>query len=213
MPPFIDLPYAPRRVFCIGRNYAAHIAEMGVADDGECVVFMKPSTSLVPWGGAVRLPRGVGEVHHEVELVVALGAGGREVPRGRARELVCAATLGLDLTLRDVQDGLKARGRPWELAKSFDASAPLGQWADARGLDLGAVELSCRVNGTLRQQGSSAQMLFPVERVIELLSRTWELLPGDLLFTGTPSGVGPVAPGDELVAESPQLGRWAWRFR
>ncbi|MDF1551828.1 MAG: fumarylacetoacetate hydrolase family protein [Deferrisomatales bacterium] len=229
MPPFVDLPCEPRRVFCIGRNYAAHIAEMGVLDDGECVVFLKPSTSLVPWGGAVRLPRGVGAVHHELELVVALGAGGRAVPRGRARDLVCAATLGLDLTLRDVQDGLKARGRPWELAKAFDASAPLGQWcdaqggasaagaggagaADARGLDLGAVELSCRVNGTLRQQGSSAQMLFPVERVIEILSRTWELLPGDLIFTGTPSGVGPLAPGDELVAASPQLGSWTWRF-
>jgi acylpyruvate hydrolase len=212
MPPFIDLPYAPRRVFCIGRNYAAHIAEMGAADDDACVVFMKPPTSLVPCGEPVQLPRGVGAVHHEVELVVALGAGGRQVPADRARELVAAATLGLDLTLRDLQDGLKERGRPWELAKAFDASAPLGRWVDAAGLDLGAVELSCRVNGELRQQGSTAQMLFPVERLIEILSRTWELLPGDVIFTGTPAGVGPVLPGDEVAAESPQLGSWSWRL-
>lgn len=202
----------PRRVFCIGRNYAAHIAEMGAVDDGECVVFLKPATSLVPWGGPVRLPRGVGAVHHELEVVVALTAGGREISRSRARELVGAATLGLDLTLRDVQAGLKARGRPWELAKAFDGSAPVGQWRSAQSLDLEAVELSCHVNGVLRQQGSTAQLLFPVVRLIEILSRTWELLPGDLIFTGTPAGVGPLEPGDELVAASPQLGRWAWRF-
>ena len=212
MPKYIAPSWEPRRVFCIGRNYPDHIREMGAVDDGECVVFLKPPTSLVPYGRVVQLPRGRGAVHHELELVVVLGAGGREVPRDRALGLVAGATLGLDLTLRDVQAGLKERRLPWELSKAFDGSAPLGRWVTIDGLDLGAVELSCRVNGVLRQQGNTAQMLFPVERLIEIVSRTWELLPGDLIFTGTPSGVGPVVAGDELVGESPQLGPCAWRF-
>ena len=209
----IELAAPPRRIFCIGRNYSEHIAEMDEAPDGECVVFMKPVTSLVPAGSEVELPRGRGAVHHEVELVVALGAGGWEVPRQRALELVAGATLGLDLTLREVQAGLKARGSPWELSKAFDHSAPLGSWIDPGDLDLGAVEMSCRVNGALRQQGHTRQMLFSVVRLIEILSRTWKLLPGDLIFTGTPAGVGPVLPGDTVLIESPQLGSWQWEFR
>jgi fumarylpyruvate hydrolase len=150
-------------------------------------------------------------VHHELELVVALSKGGSAVPSARARGLVGAVTLGLDLTLRDVQAELKQRRRPWELSKAFDRSAPVGDWVDATGVDLGAVEMCCRVNGEVRQRGSTTQMLFSVPRLIEILSSAWELLPGDVLFTGTPSGVGPVFSGDEVVVESPQLGSWKWR--
>jgi len=188
----------PARVFCIGRNYGDHISEMGAAPDDSCVVFMKPSSSLVPAGTEVALPRGRGEVHHELEMVALIGEGKR----------VAGISLGIDLTLRDLQAGLKKGGRPWELSKAFDQSAPIGDTFVE--VDPAAVEMRLTVNGTVRQQGSTADMLFPLERLIEILGRTWKLLPGDLIFTGTPSGVGSIVPGDVLVAESPQIGSFSW---
>jgi 2-keto-4-pentenoate hydratase/2-oxohepta-3-ene-1,7-dioic acid hydratase in catechol pathway len=188
----------PARVFCIGRNYGDHISEMGAAPDDSCVVFMKPATSLVPAGGPVTLPRGVGEIHHELEMVAAIGEGGQ----------VAGLSLGIDLTLRDLQTGLKKGGKPWELSKAFDQSAPIG--TDFVEADPAAVDMRLMVNGDIRQQGTTANMIFPLERLVEILGRTWKLLPGDLIFTGTPSGVGPISPGDVLVAESPQLGSFTW---
>ena len=188
----------PRRVFCIGRNYGGHISEMGNAPDDSCVVFMKPATSLVPAGETITLPRGRGVVHHELEMVAAIGGGNR----------IAGISLGIDLTLRDLQAGLKKGGRPWELSKAFDQSAPIGDFVDA---DPAAVEMRLEVNGELRQQGSTAAMLFPLDRLATILGRTWKLLPGDLIFTGTPSGVGPVKPGDTLTVESPRIGRFSWK--
>lgn len=204
-----DLP-APTRIFCIGRNYAAHISEMGAPPNDQCIVFMKPVTSLVT-GADVVLPRGVGSVHHEAELVVALGSGGKNIPRSKALSHIRAVTLGLDLTLRDVQAKIKEKSHPWEKAKTFDQSAPIGDFKPFdKNLDLTDIEFTCTVNGQIRQKGSTADMLFPVDRLIEILSDWWELLPGDLIYTGTPSGVGPVEPGDEVVVESPQIGRFQW---
>lgn len=198
------------RIFCIGRNYAEHVAELGNAPDGELVVFMKPASCIVPEGRPVALPRGRGAVHHEAELVVMLTGGGRDIPEDAALEQVAGLALGLDLTLRELQAALKAKGNPWELAKAFDASAPLGDVKPYRGQDLQALEFTCHVNGALRQHGRTSDMLYPVARQIHLLSRTWSLAPGDLVYTGTPKGVGPLVPGDRVVLEGDGLGRCEW---
>ena len=193
------------RIFCIGKNYAEHVAELapaGHVDDGECVVFMKPPSCAVAPGQTVKLPRDRGSVHHEAELVVMLGAGGN----------VSHLTLGLDLTLRDLQSQLKQKGAPWELAKAFDGAAPLGHWRPYANENLQALEFSLHVNGQLRQRGFTRDMLFPVARQIQILSRTWSLQPGDVIFTGTPKGVGPLNPGDTANLSGPQLGSYEWKF-
>lgn len=191
------------RIFCIGKNYAEHVAELahlGHTADGECVVFMKPASCVVEMGQPITLPRGKGSIHHEAELVIRLGAGG----------VITHLTLGLDLTLRDLQTSLKNKGKPWELAKAFDHAAPLGAWTEYRGQDLQALEFTCQVNGQLRQQGNTRDMLFPVARIIHILSQTWALQDGDIIYTGTPAGVGPLAPGDRIVLESAGVGRFEW---
>jgi acylpyruvate hydrolase len=199
-----------QRIFCIGRNYAAHIEELGNAPDSDCVVFMKPASCIVPVGSPVRLPRGAGSVHHEAELVVALSGGGADIAVGQALHHVAAFTLGLDLTLRDLQNQLKDAGKPWELAKAFDDSAPLGSWQRYQHQDLQALEFRCSVNGELRQLGRTADMLYSVARQIHILSRSWALQAGDILFTGTPKGVGPLVPGDLISIESDTVGRFEW---
>jgi 2-keto-4-pentenoate hydratase/2-oxohepta-3-ene-1,7-dioic acid hydratase in catechol pathway len=199
------------RIFCIGRNYAEHIKELGNSPDDACVVFMKPASCTVPVGQRVVLPRGRGSVHHEAELVVMLGGGGTDVPVERALEHVAALTLGLDLTLRDLQNELKKKGAPWELAKAFDCAAPLGEWQPYSGQDLQALEFSCDVNGARRQSGHTKDMLFPVARLIHILSRSWALAPGDIIYTGTPAGVGPLVPGDRVTLAGPTLGHFKWQ--
>ena len=201
------------RIFCIGKNYAEHIRELGGAPDDACVVFMKPASCVVPAGRDVVLPRGRGSVHHEAELVVALSGGGADLPAERALEHVASLTLGLDLTLRDLQGELKKKGAPWELAKAFDHAAPLGDWAPYRGQDLQALEFTCAVNGVQRQHGRTSDMLFPVARILQILSRTWRLQPGDIVYTGTPAGVGPLNPGDRVTLAGPGLGPFEWTCR
>lgn len=202
------------RLFCIGKNYAEHVEELahlGHQPDGECVVFMKPPSCIVPAGEPIRLPRGRGEVHHEAELVVELSGGGSDIPVDDALRWVGGLTLGLDLTLRDLQTELKKKGKPWELAKAFDGAAPLGDMRPFLDQDLQNLEFFCHVNGAVRQHGRTKDMLFPVARQIHILSQTWALQPGDLVYTGTPKGVGPLRGGDVVVLESPQLGRFEWR--
>ncbi|SFF54705.1 2-keto-4-pentenoate hydratase/2-oxohepta-3-ene-1,7-dioic acid hydratase (catechol pathway) [Fontimonas thermophila] len=202
------------RIFCIGKNYAEHVQELahlGHAADGDCVVFMKPPSCVVPEGEPIVLPRGRGEVHHEAELVVQLTGGGRDIPLDDALNWVGGITLGLDLTLRELQTTLKAHGKPWELAKAFDGAAPLGSFQPYLEQDLQAIEFTCHVNGKLRQHGRTRDMLFPVARQIHILSQTWALAPGDVIYTGTPKGVGPLKPRDRIVLESPAIGRFAWR--
>ncbi|MGH8399327.1 MAG: fumarylacetoacetate hydrolase family protein [Gammaproteobacteria bacterium] len=206
-----DLILQPMRIFCIGRNYAEHVKEMSAAKPTEPVVFMKPTTSLVSEGEPLMLPKGLGSVHHEMELVVMLGREGREIPAGAALECVAGVTLGIDLTLRDLQNRLKQAGQPWERSKSFDASAPVGKFiAWPAKSDIQNIEMLCKVNGVRRQHGNTHDMLFPVAEIIAFLSRHWQLLPGDLIFTGTPAGVGPLVAGDRIEIESPQIGRFAW---
>lgn len=199
------------RIFCIGRNYVAHIEELGHPNDGDCVVFMKPPTCLVDPGEVLRLPRNRGAVHHEAELVVQLSGGGAQISEAVALEHVSGITLGLDLTLRDEQNRLRADGKPWELAKAFDQAAPMGE---LRGLtrddDLTDFRFECLVNGQTRQQGNTTKMLFPVARIIHILSQTWALEAGDLIYTGTPEGVGPLQAGDEITLAGDGLGPFTW---
>lgn len=204
--------HAPR-IFCIGRNYAEHIRELGNEHTDECIVFIKPHTCQVPTGHDVPIPADRGSVHHELELVIVIGKPGRKIPASEALGHVSGFTLGIDLTLRDLQARLKKAGSPWERCKAFDHSAPIGDVMPYRGdVDLGNIDMTLKVNGQIRQSGNSRDMLFPIPRLIETLSMTWQLLPGDLIYTGTPPGVGPVAPGDQTVLESPQIGRFSWSF-
>lgn len=201
------------RIFCIGKNYADHVAELshlGYAPDGECVVFMKPASCVVPLGEAIVLPRQHGEVHHEAELVVMLTGGGADIAIDDALDSVAALTLGLDLTLRDLQTRLKNAGKPWELAKAFDGAAPLGDWKPWLGQNLQALEFTLHVNGEPRQHGQTKDMLYPVAQQISILSRSWALLPGDIIYTGTPKGVAALKPGDHAVLESAAIGRFEW---
>jgi acylpyruvate hydrolase len=203
------------RIFCIGKNYADHVAELAHLDhtpDADCVIFMKPASCAVPTGQAVKLPSGRGAVHHEAELVVRLSGGGADIPVERALQHVGHITLGLDLTLRDLQTELKRKGAPWELSKAFDSAAPLGAWKPYANENLQALEFSCHVNGQLRQRGYTRDMLYPVARQVHILSQTWALQAGDVIFTGTPKGVGPLQPGDTANLHCAQIGSFEWRF-
>ncbi|HEX7046202.1 MAG TPA: fumarylacetoacetate hydrolase family protein [Gammaproteobacteria bacterium] len=199
-----DLSIGVQRIFCVGRNYAAHAAELGNAAPVEPVIFMKPPTAIVPHDKTILLPRDRGAVHFETEIVLLVGRDGASSTRD-----IAGIALGLDLTLRDEQAKLKAQGLPWELAKAFDGSAPLGDFATPRE-DFNAVEFTCRLNGEQRQHGRMRDMLFPVPRIVEFLASRFTLRKGDLVFTGTPQGVGPLVPGDviELESASVKTARW-----
>ncbi|MFJ4220217.1 fumarylacetoacetate hydrolase family protein [Curtobacterium luteum] len=186
-----------RRVFCVGRNYAAHAREMGHDPDREPPFFFtKPADAVVADDGDTPYPPLTGRLEHEVELVVAIGAPAVDVPVADALDVVWGYGVGLDLTRRDLQAEAKRLGRPWDAAKGFDASAPVGTLVPAAGVDptSGAVEL--RVGGALRQSGDLADQIWSVAETIAELSRSVRLAPGDLLMTGTPDGVGPLVRGD-----------------
>ncbi len=191
------------RIYCVGRNYAEHAIEMGHDPTREPpFFFQKNPDNLMPGGGDFPYPDRTADVHHELELVVALAKGGRDVAAGRALEHVYGYAVGLDMTRRDLQAEAKKLGRPWDVAKAFEHSAPCSEIVPASLIghpDKGAVRLS--VNGRMRQQGDLAQMIWKVTEMIAILSGLFELKPGDLIFTGTPAGVGPVMRGDLLEGE------------
>lgn len=195
-----DAVFPVLRVFCVGRNYAEHAVEMGHDPDREPpFFFMKPATAVVANGGRLPFPVATDDLHHEIELVVALGSGGADLARDSALEHVFGYAVGLDMTRRDLQSKAKEMGRPWDMGKGFDRSAPMSALrpADAIGHpSSGAISLS--VNGELRQEGDLAQQIWKVPETIAYLSTLVELRPGDLIMTGTPSGVGRVVPGDRL---------------
>lgn len=201
----------PSRIFCIGRNYVDHVRELNNVLPEKPVIFMKPVTSLIRPGGAIRFPIHGMELHHEAEVVIQVGKEGRPKTRPEARSFVAGLALGLDLTLRDIQGYLKERGLPWETAKSFDDSAPLGEILPYDGaLDLDDIEFTCLVNGTLRQRGNTGLMIFPVEVLLMEVGKIWRLKEGDLIYTGTPAGVGPLRAGDRVEVDSPQLPPCSW---
>lgn len=189
-----------RRVFCVGRNYAAHAREMGKDPDREPpFFFMKPADAVVPAEGLLIYPSQTASLHHEVELVVALGRGGANVAASDALGLVWGYGVGLDMTRRDMQDVAKRMSRPWDLSKGFDASAPCTALRAVSSIGhptAGRIWLD--VNGSTRQQGDLADLIWPVADIIADLSRSVSLEAGDLIFTGTPAGVGALEPGDRL---------------
>jgi len=198
-----------RRIYCVGRNYAAHAREMGNDPNREPpFFFMKPADALVPDGGHVPYPPATADLHHEVELVVALGTGGANIATEDARGHIYGYAAGIDLTRRDLQQVAKDRSWPWDTAKGFDHAAPCGNLRPAARIghpERGAITLS--VDGQLRQSGDLAEMIWRVPEIIAHLSRVFTLCPGDLVYTGTPSGVGPVLPGERLAGEIEGVGR------
>jgi fumarylpyruvate hydrolase len=209
-PPVSSLPIAGsdqrfpvRRIFCIGRNYAEHAREMGaVVEKDVPLFFCKPADAVVTDGADVPYPQATADLHHEVEMVVALGAGGRDLSPDAAAGLVWGYCVGLDLTRRDLQAVAKAKSHPWDVAKAFDHSAPVSALVPAANaaVDAGTV-LRLTVNGELRQHTTLGEMVHSVPEILAALSRLFELEPGDLVFTGTPAGVAALQRGDRFHAE------------
>ena len=189
------------RIYCVGRNYAAHAREMGMDPEREPPFFFsKPADAVVPNGAPVPYPPRTGNLHHEIELVVAIGAGGRDIPLADALAHVFGYAVGNDLTRRDLQFAAREKGQPWDVSKGFDRSAPVT--AIRRATEVGHPErgrIWIEVNGEPRQQADLSEMIWSVPEIVAELSTLFELAPGDLIFTGTPAGVGPVQRGDSLV--------------
>ena len=203
-----DQKFPVRRIFCVGQNYAAHAREMGSNPDRELPFFFsKPADALVADGASIPYPPGTSNLHHEVELVVALGKGGSNIAADTALDHVWGYAVGNDLTRRDVQADAKSNGRPWDMAKGFDRSAPCGELHPVGAVGhftKGAISLA--VNGETRQNSDISDLIWPVADVVAYLSTLVELSAGDLIFTGTPENVGPLQSGDTCVARIDGLG-------
>lgn len=193
-------PFPVRRIYCVGRNYAAHAREMGHDPSREApFFFMKPADAIVPTGSTIPYPAQTEDYQFEIELVVALDKGGSNVPVEKALDLVYGYAVGLDMTKRDMQSVAKKMSRPWDLSKGFDQSAPCAPLMKASKIghpDKGAIWL--KVNGEIRQNGNLSDLIWNVSETISYLSNFVELAPGDLIFTGTPDGVGPVKKGEVM---------------
>ncbi|MES2034549.1 MAG: fumarylacetoacetate hydrolase family protein [Pseudomonadota bacterium] len=195
-----DRVFPVRRILCVGRNYAAHRREMGGDDRDPPFFFAKPADAVVLPGVAVPYPTATSDLHHEIELVVAIGEGGR----------IFGFAVGVDLTRRDLQAAAKAKGQPWDSAKGFDASAPISAIRPFDGaIPQGAIALA--VNGEVRQQAEVADMIWSVEEILVEAGKLWALEPGDLIYTGTPEGVGAVKRGDTVTGEIEGVGSIAFK--
>lgn len=187
------------RIYCVGRNYAAHAREMGKDPEREAPFFFtKPADAIVANGANIPFPSRTSDLHHEIELVVAIGEGGANIGISQALSHVFGYAVGIDLTRRDLQAEAKDKGRPWDTAKGFDRSAPITAITPATDVKLDASRIWLKVNGTLRQQGALADMIWSVPEIVAELSTLFELAPGDLIFTGTPAGVAAIKSNDVL---------------
>lgn len=198
-----DKRFPVRRIYCVGRNYLAHVEEMGgTAERNPPIFFQKPTDSVVPTGTTIPYPPMTENFHYEVELVLALGSGGRNIAESAALDCVWGYGIGLDMTRRDIQGG----GKPWEIGKSFDMSCPCGPITPAR--ETGPMtegRIALTVNGEPRQDSDIGLLIWKLPEVIARLSEYFELRPGDIILSGTPHGVGPVVPGDRLVGTIDKL--------
>ena len=195
------------KIVCMARNYAEHAKELGHALPKEPVYFLKPPSCLMPGGGEIRMPTGVGRVDVETELAVVLGGTGRDVPASEAEALVAGYAVFFDITGRDLQRGAAKEGNPWTAAKGYDTFGPISPVVPAaRVADAHALDLRLRVNGTVRQDSNTRHMIFRIPETLAAISRVMALEPGDVLATGTPEGVWPIHPGDVLEAEIPGVG-------
>jgi 2-keto-4-pentenoate hydratase/2-oxohepta-3-ene-1,7-dioic acid hydratase in catechol pathway len=194
----LDLPVG--KVVCVGRNYLEHIRELNNTVPEAPILFIKPTTALVRLDQPIQLPQGRGECQHEVELAVLVGRELRQADAETVRRAVAGYGIALDLTLRDLQNELKNKGHPWEIAKAFDGSCPMSPFLPPEALpDPQAAELALRVNGELRQQGNTRLMMIGIFELMAYISTHFTLQPGDIVLTGTPAGVGSLRSGDALV--------------
>ena len=190
------------KVVCVGLNYRDHISEMNSQPGAEPVLFMKPSTALASLEQPIAIPTTLGACHHEIEMAVLIGEQLSQCSEQEADAAIAGVGVALDLTLRELQSQLKQKGLPWDKAKAFDGACPTSAFVDrARVTDLQDLPIRLTVNGGLRQQSSTAMMLTPVAQLIAYISGFFTLMPGDIVLTGTPAGVGPLAPGDQLLVE------------
>lgn len=187
-------PVLPSKVVCIGKNYADHVAEMGGPAPADPVVFLKPSTSVIGPGDPIVLPRNSTRVDHEAELGIVIGRLCREVPKERAHDVILGYTCGNDVTARDHQE----HDGQWTRAKSHDSFCPIGPWVETE-LDASDVTVQCAVDGEIRQDGSSSQLIHDIPSIVEWVTAFMTLLPGDVILTGTPAGVGPLAAGQAVT--------------
>jgi fumarylpyruvate hydrolase len=206
------------RIYCVGRNYAEHAQEMGFSGREPPFFFLKPADAVLPVAdgevGEMAYPPLTANLHHEIELVVAIGTGGRNITAADAAKHIWGYAVGLDMTRRDLQNEMKKQGRPWCIGKGFDESAPIGPLqpiARTGTLTSGAITLA--VNGVQKQAGDLSELIWNVAETIETLSKAWTLQPGDLIFTGTPAGVGAVVSGDLLEGSIAGLGTLKVRMR
>jgi 5-carboxymethyl-2-hydroxymuconate isomerase len=197
----------PGKIVCVGRNYADHVKEMNAPIPETPVLFLKPASAIVQKGGTVRRPVFSKDLQPEVEMVIALGRTGKDIPEAKVMEFIAGYGVGLDMTLRDIQTEAKKKGLPWSIAKGFDTSAPLSHFVERETIgDPNALEMILRVNGQLRQSVNTRTMIFSVRQLVSYISSVFTLEAGDLIFTGTPEGVSTVVPGDVLTAELEGVG-------
>jgi 2-keto-4-pentenoate hydratase/2-oxohepta-3-ene-1,7-dioic acid hydratase in catechol pathway len=195
-------PAQPSKIICVGRNYAEHAKELGNEVPKIPLIFLKPPSSIIAPGEAILLPAQSTQVEHEAELVLVIGKGGRNITAEAARDHILGYTIGNDITARDLQ---KSDGQ-WTRAKGFDTFCPFGPWIDTD-FDPSDALITCRVSGQMRQMASTRDMIFSVGTLIAFISSVMTLEPGDIIFTGTPAGVGPLAPGDTVDVEIDGLGK------
>lgn len=191
----------PGKIVCVGRNYAAHARELGNAVPEAPILFLKPSTALALLVQGFAIPSGRGECHHETEVTVLIGRTLRNASEAECHAAIAGIGLGLDLTLRDLQNELKKKGHPWEVAKAFDGAAPLSAFLRPEGIALDDIRFSLTVNGEPRQRGHSADMITGILPLLAYISRIFTLEPGDVVMTGTPEGVAALRSGDALMLE------------
>lgn len=211
--PVLGLPerFPVHRIYCVGRNYEEHAKEMGFTGREPPFFFLKPTDALVVVNagetGTMPYPSLTKNLHHEIELVVAIGTGGKNIKAADAAKHIFGYAVGLDMTRRDLQNEMKKQGRPWCIGKAFDASAPIGPITPAPAAgDIANAEISLQVNGQDRQRSHVSKLIWNIAETIEHLSAAWELQPGDLIYTGTPEGVAAVVSGDTLVGSIQGLG-------
>ncbi len=199
-----DQEFPIGKILCIGRNYAEHIRELGNETPDAPVIFMKPASSVIGEGETIVIPPYSSDCHHEAELALLIGKGGKDIPPERVMEHLAGFGVAIDLTLRDVQAELKKKGLPWEIAKGFDTACPLSAFVPPeRAGDPQDLSIRLSVNDELRQDGSTALMIHSIPAIVSYMSGIFTLEPGDVILTGTPAGVGPLKSGDQVVAEIP----------
>ena len=208
-----DQVYFPvRRIYCVGRNYAAHVREMGGNEREPPFFFQKPTDAIVPSGSVIEYPLATYSFQHEVELVIAIGAAGARIRTEHAHSHVFGFAVGIDLTRRDLQREARDAGRPWECGKSFDKSAPISAIARTGPAPLPSqARISLRVNGVVRQQAILGDMIWNCDEIVSRLSLLYALVPGDLIFTGTPAGVADLNPGDRVEGFIEGVGELTFR--